>query len=520
MRMTRDMSAGSMAAPPARRSVYARRAIILPLMLVILLLLALLTASYAFQIQADYSAGRGLGNRLQTRLAAEAGIQKVMQILRTDRDNQDAWYHNPEVFDQALVWKPDALPEELGRNNLDDQEQSELPAGPDRLAYRFSVVADFPNSADTENTLAEAQIRFGITDEASKLNINVATEEQLLRLIEPVVQNLDEEAEGKAQELVAALLDWRDADADMRTNGAEAEYYATLNPPYRPKNAEFETVEELLMVKGFTGRILYGEDYDRNGLMTQNEDDGEQVFPNDNGDGVLERGIYPYITVWSHDTNTASDNQPRVNLFGPKDHVAEKLAEIFDRQEVIDWLLATSKKGGPDGIKSLADYLTPKVINNTSTESPLSAGEIETLFDMCTINPEQTSRGQININTARSPVLRAIGFTDDEIVEILEMRQTLLPAARQTPAWLASKKVLAPERFAEFQFMLTGRGRQFTIESIGFADHHGQFTRLHAVVDMRGPMAQIIYARDITKLGLAYPLRGQEGERRFVLDAE
>ena len=40
-----------------RRFRAARRGLILPVMLVILLLLALLVASFAFQVQADYSAG-------------------------------------------------------------------------------------------------------------------------------------------------------------------------------------------------------------------------------------------------------------------------------------------------------------------------------------------------------------------------------------------------------------------------------------------------------------------------------
>ena len=60
----------------------------------------------------------------------------------------------------------------------------------------------------------------------------------------------------------------------------------------------------------------------------------------------------------------------------------------------------------------------------------------------------------------------------------------------------------------------------FTIESIGFSDDSGLYTRLQVIVDMRGPLAQIVYYRDLTKLGLSYPVYGEEGERRLVLEDE
>ena len=46
------------------------------------------------------------------------------------------------------------------------------------------------------------------------------------------------------------------------------------------------------------------------------------------------------------------------------------------------------------------------------------------------------------------------------------------------------------------------------------------FTRLQVVVGMRGPLAQVIYNRDITKLGLAYPIRGEQGDRDLVIRDE
>jgi general secretion pathway protein K len=54
-------------------------------------------------------------------------------------------------------------------------------------------------------------------------------------------------------ELVDAMLDWIDADMDIRyPNGAEDETYTRLLPPYRSANVPFVDVSELLRVQGIT----------------------------------------------------------------------------------------------------------------------------------------------------------------------------------------------------------------------------------------------------------------------------
>src|SRR5690606_18169218 len=118
-----------------------------------------------------------------------------------------------------------------------------------------------------------------------------------------------------SEQLADAVIDWRDKDDEAGPEGAESEYYATLNPPYKAKNRPLDTVEELLMVKGFNGRILYGEDYNSNEYLDLNEDDGpEGTFPPDDGDGRLNRGLLPLTTIYSWDWNFANDNKPRVDL--------------------------------------------------------------------------------------------------------------------------------------------------------------------------------------------------------------
>ena len=61
-----------------------------------------------------------------------------------------------------------------------------------------------------------------------------------------------------AAAIVDAILDWKDADDLHRLNGAEDDYYQSLPRPYKARNADFETLEELILVKGMTPDILYG----------------------------------------------------------------------------------------------------------------------------------------------------------------------------------------------------------------------------------------------------------------------
>ena len=310
-------------ARPVNRQV--RRGMILPLMLLILALLGVMAASSSFYVYANHSAVQSLAHALQTRLAAEAGLQKVMLMLRTEQANDAAWYHNPEEFHRVIVWTQEGGLEGLG--TVDEYADGET-----TQVYRFSIVADDPDDD-------EKRVRFGITDESSKLNINTATSEQLSILIGQFATE-----EMNVDALVDALIDWRDTNATRLPNGAETEYYSRLDPPYAVKNANYDTVEELLLVRGFGGQLLYGEDFDRNGLMSPNEDDGDESFPPDNGDGELNVGLYPYLTVYSRDVNTASDNTQRVYIFGDTNAISERLADFTDDQAKIEFIAAAAER--------------------------------------------------------------------------------------------------------------------------------------------------------------------------------
>jgi len=93
-----------------------------------------------------------------------------------------------------------------------------------------------------------------VQDESGKININTVSEQQLDALIRAAgIEDPD------AKVLVDSILDWRDADSTPRDNGAEDDYYQSLDTPYTVRNGRFDAVEELLLVRGMTGDYFYGK---------------------------------------------------------------------------------------------------------------------------------------------------------------------------------------------------------------------------------------------------------------------
>jgi general secretion pathway protein K len=113
--------------------------------------------------------------------------------------------------------------------------------------------ADIFDGSWHEETLGSGSFRVRWVDEGGKININRADEQTLRR----VFTNLGVEEPSKAI-LVDSMMDWRDPDDLHRTSGAENEYYRSLTPSYTAKNGPFDTVEDLLWVRGMTSELFYG----------------------------------------------------------------------------------------------------------------------------------------------------------------------------------------------------------------------------------------------------------------------
>ena len=105
---------------------------------------------------------------------------------------------------------------------------------------------------------------YRISDEEGRINLNTAPPERVDRLL--LTLGVDK---GARDTIVDSLQDWRDANEAYRLNGAESEdTYLRLAVPYRSRNADLESVTELLQVKGVT-RALFQGAADRPALVDQ-----------------------------------------------------------------------------------------------------------------------------------------------------------------------------------------------------------------------------------------------------------
>ncbi|MDA8340495.1 MAG: type II secretion system protein GspK [Nitrospiraceae bacterium] len=104
-----------------------------------------------------------------------------------------------------------------------------------------------------KGSLGNTTYSYIIIDEDRKVDLNSATSEQLRYLLRA------SGVEGNELDtIIDSIIDWRDADNLHRLNGAEEDYYQSLPEPYSCKDGPFDTVEELLLVKGITPEIFYG----------------------------------------------------------------------------------------------------------------------------------------------------------------------------------------------------------------------------------------------------------------------
>ncbi len=142
--------------------------------------------------------------------------------------------------------------------------------------------------------------RYGVNDEAAKINLNT------IMALDPsgkTLYNLLMALPNMTPDVADAIVDWIDSDNKPRANGAEEDYYQTLTPPYHCKNGPLDSLEELLLVRGVTPELLFGNDRNRNGILDPSEDDGR---------GICDQGWSAYLTIYSREQDFDVQYNPRI----------------------------------------------------------------------------------------------------------------------------------------------------------------------------------------------------------------
>lgn len=89
-----------------------------------------------------------------------------------------------------------------------------------------------------------------VIPEAARLNINTANPDDLYRVVFAVTGDAT-----RASQITAGIVDWRSPASGPTSND---EYYFGISPTFRARHASFQEIEELLLVRGMTPEIFYG----------------------------------------------------------------------------------------------------------------------------------------------------------------------------------------------------------------------------------------------------------------------
>ncbi len=198
---------------------------VLIIVLLVISLLFSISAEFLITAQTNINYIRKMDERLKAFTIARAGVNLANLILKADENSK------MQMF----------LPTSCGKN-VDCY---------DDIWALVNTLPEFP--------IEDGSLKISIEDENSKINLNSITNAwgtttQYYNMTVNFLLNL-----GLPMDIADAIRDWVDPDDSRSPYGAESsDYYQSLPNPYRAKNNEMDSIDELLLIKGVTPEIFYG----------------------------------------------------------------------------------------------------------------------------------------------------------------------------------------------------------------------------------------------------------------------
>jgi general secretion pathway protein K len=244
---------------PAERRARRRRQRGAALLLVvwIFIVLFVVVLDFASSMRDDGLATANLADETQVYFIALAGLNRaIYDVLRQLEEN------------------PNAL--DVGEDQEgDDDDEVGLPGDEELGEAEDGICGEVMADGQWyECDFGGGSYSVRLLDESSKLGLNVLAREENTPLLRRIVERLligGNATEGvsvaedrEISTIVDSILDWYDNEGEedeiTHPNGAEADYYAGLPQPYPIKNGRFDSLEELLLVRGVTPELFYGVD--------------------------------------------------------------------------------------------------------------------------------------------------------------------------------------------------------------------------------------------------------------------
>lgn len=438
-------------------------------------LLSLVVVGLLHTSRIDLMAVKNYGDRIQAHYLAVAGIEKAKALLyqnahdrsRSAKNHSGELYNSPEQFRD--------------------------------VAFGRGKIRVFRRGRQDEG----GGVIYGISDEESRLNVNIASTDQLT--------NIDR----MTPEIAAAIADWRGAGDTVTPGGANADYYLSLQPPYKPRHGPLMTTRELLLVKGVTRDLLYGKDSHANGLLPAAGDGEDDSLSSGDLAGDTDGGWAGILTVGSTEKNVNAGGQDRVNVQTADENSLTSVKGITSAMA-----RAIVAYRGQNTLKSIADLLDVTAPQNQnqggngnsgansgqgdSSQSSQSNGQgasasgsnsggsgsgrkvissdvLTDIADDITTSDDKDLSGMININTAALDVLTCLPGVDRQLAQaIISYRQS--SGFFANTAELLKVGGMTSDIFKQVAPLVSARSETFRILSEGKVTSTGARQRIQAIV--------------------------------------
>ncbi len=211
----------------------SERGAVLILVLWVLTMLTMVGGYYAMDAKIRRNLGQFAWDSVQGREALRSFILYISSASAKEEDRTTGLGRGGP----AERGKPHVASGEIGGSAEKGMDWETSPLDPDGTVHAI----DFGGQ----------ELRFTIQSEDGKLDLNMATEEQITDVLSGLISDQKE-----AKRITNAILDWRDQDNLERYPGSEEEAYLAMTPTYLPAQGPFRYMEDLLLVDGMT-RDLY-----------------------------------------------------------------------------------------------------------------------------------------------------------------------------------------------------------------------------------------------------------------------
>ena len=247
-------------------------------------------------------------------------------------------------------------------------------------------------------TYGNEAFRIQVIDAASRVNLNNVTQAQLTQM------NLTEEQ-------TASLLDWRTNSQTPRTNGAKDEYYNELPNPYNTSLRSFKSVDELLLVKGFTAADLMK-------TLDQQQSAGNNTLITSPvttpSDAVTPPPIlYDILTVDSVSQDVRANGQPKLGVNSQQASM-QALLQMGLPPNLAGAIIQRRGTGQP--FTSMSQVLGLPGVNARSAT---------VILDNLSITGNARVTGRLDLNTVSTDVLNTVpNITSNQVQTIVQRQET------------------------------------------------------------------------------------------------